>query len=79
MILNPTLKAPLARTSLSPSPTAAVQLSTRRSVIPLSQTAFLRRSNLLLKQILKAHLSIDCLEADKSHCSYLESLPLTSH
>lgn len=50
MTFNLTLKSLLTRSSLSPSKPAPVHLWTRRSVIPLSQTAFLRQSNLLLKR-----------------------------
>jgi len=49
MTFNLTLKALLARGSLNPAAPAALHLWTRRSVTPLSQTAFVRQSNLLLK------------------------------
>jgi len=44
-----TLKSPLTCGSLSSSAPAAVQLLTRQSVTPLSQTAFGRQPELLLR------------------------------
>ncbi len=50
MTFNPTLKSPLAPGPLSPSAPAALHLLTRQSVTPLSQNAFVRKVELLLKQ-----------------------------
>lgn len=45
-----TIYAPLTRDLLNPPPLAAVQLLTRQSVTPLSQTPFVRQPELFWEQ-----------------------------
>jgi len=45
-----TINSPLTRALINPSAAAAVQLLTRQSVTPLSQTAFVRQPQLFWEQ-----------------------------
>jgi len=55
-----TLNSPLAPSSLTSSPPAALQLLTRQSVTPLSRTAFVRQfvmEGVLLREAIARHRS----------------------